>query len=302
MLLTSLLMLTACDDGGRNFVPEVDPNNPGIVHLGEFTPSPLAESRENAFFGTIGVVEPGKFGGATATFLGTGDEVCVWVDPESVFWNQAVAVQNRVGKYAYPDYFYDDGDLDIEVGLSAFYTGSPGVEMGDFQAVYEDSLGNESFIEFNECTITDIYGQAGAHSGRGTIEFCTIDTAAHPGKEYTIVLNTWSLPSDDYSLAYGLAVFEGSCSDLQDAGFAVQSDYGTNANVIAASPTGECFLQDEVGKSAGGEDLDFDTLERSFCAEEQTYHCCSYYPDNSHCSDEPTTEDICPANYLADFE
>jgi len=301
MLLTSLLMLTACDDGGLNFVPDPDPNNPGIVHLGEMTPSPVADARANAYFGTLGSVEPGKTGGATATFLGTGDEVCVWVDPESVFWNQSVAIQNRAGKYAYPDHFDDDGDLDIEVGLSAFYTGSPGIEMGDFQAVYEDSLGNESYIEFNECTITDIYGQSGAHAGRGTIEFCTIDTSAHPGKEYTIVLNTWSLPSDDYSLAYGFALFEGSCSDLQDGNYSATSIYGTTVNVIAASPTGECFLMNEVGLADGSDDEDFGWLEGSFCAEEQVHHCCVQYPENKHCSDEPTTEDVCPESYLGDF-
>ncbi len=295
-LLSALLLLPACfDRDGYEFVPGPDPNNPGLVHLGELTISPVDAITDNVIYGTLGPVEPGKYGGATASFIGTGGEVCVWVDPEAVFWNQAIAIQGKNNSYAYPDNVWDDGDLDLEVGLSAFYTGSPGVELGDFKAVFEDSLGNESYIEFNECTIADWYGQSGGHAGRGSVEFCTIDTSAHPGKEYTIVLETFSLPLDDFSLGYGLVVFEGDCNSVNDVGYRVTSPAGNSVTISASYPTGECLLRNEAGSA------DFTELELAYCADEQTYYCCTN-PDNSSCADEDVEDnDICPEEYINDF-
>ena len=97
-------------------------------------------------------------------------------------------------------------------GLSSYYTGSPGLEIGDFKGIYTDSLGNKVEIEYGECVQSSQY-TANAHAGRGAAEFCTIDTNNRVGVEYTVVLESFSIPLDDGSLSFGVAVLEGSCSD-----------------------------------------------------------------------------------------
>ena len=90
------------------------------------------------------------------------------------------------------------------MGLSSNYTGTPDLEMGDFEQAYEDSLGNVVTVNTNECVFVGSRGQNGAHAGRATPEYCTVDTALHPDRRYTIALDTWSLPMDDDLLSFGL--------------------------------------------------------------------------------------------------
>jgi hypothetical protein len=295
MLFAALLPSCFLADGAE-FVPPVNPDHPPVQNLGELTITDVSEvlNSEDVYYGTLGPSDPGQNGGATATFIGTGGDVCVLVDPEAVFWIQAITGQSPDEAYTYPDNPYDDGDLDLEVGLSAFYNGSPGVEMGNFEALYEDSLGNEVYIEFNECIQYDWYGQTGSHAGRATPEFCTIDTSAHPGKEYTIVLNTWSLPLNDYLLNFAVVVFDGDCETGLSAGFTTESPSGTTVTISSGYPAVECFLSNEAQDGDG----DFSELEKAFCANEQTWYCCDYNPDNPYCDDEPINDDNCIEEYI----
>ena len=83
-----------------------------------------------------------------------------------MFWNQSVAADNARTNYSYPDLEEDDGDIDMFAGLSAYYTGSPGVEIGDFTGFYPDSLGNQIEIEYGLCTQVGAQGQDDSHAGR----------------------------------------------------------------------------------------------------------------------------------------
>ncbi len=243
--------LTACD-GRTALMPEPNPDYPGVVDLGEVAvlqPSDIKGDSvyEMATYEILGPPEVGQRGGASASFIGTGGSVCVIVDPEAVYWSESVSIIDNKEKWAYPDNYLDDGDIDLEVGLSANYTGSPGIEIGDFEAVYEDSLGTESYIEFNECAIGGYLGQTDAHSGRGTVESCTIDTSGRAGKEYTVVLNTWSVPFDDFLLSYAFAVVEGDCGSI--------------------GALDECALPNESLSET------FGALEAAFCDGEQYTFC-----------------------------
>jgi hypothetical protein len=118
------------------------------------------------YYGQLGQPEDGGRGGATFTFKGTGGEVCIVVDPETVFWSQSVAPADRNDQYAYPDYYNDDGDLDLFAGMSSYYTGSPGVEIGDFTGFYSDSRGEVVEIEYGACFQTGSQaGMDNAHAG-----------------------------------------------------------------------------------------------------------------------------------------
>jgi len=289
-----LALMAGCDRDMIGLTPEPNDTYPGVVDLGEITPVLESDFLQNAsgssFNHILGPADVGKRGGATATFKGTGGKVCVVVDPESVYWTQAVAAEGANEAYIYGDNLADDGDIDLEVGLSAFYNGSPGLEMGNFEAVYEDSLGNEAYIEFNECTILDWYGNIGGHDGRGAIEYCTIDTSTHPNKDYTIVLNTFSIPVDDDLLSYAFAVVEleaGEGESLDDV--TCQSHLSLN----------ECTLCNEVGS------VDYANFEAAYCNEEQVAFCachpelcgeidCLTYPEYCLSEDDRADPEICP--------
>ncbi len=173
-------------------------------------------------------------GGVTATFRGTGNSVCVWVDPETVYWTQAVAAKptDSSKKYDYPDNLFDDGDIDLTVGQSLFYTGSPGVEIGDFKVNYDDQLGNPITISLQECVQTDYYGDPFGSGGRGTPEYCTINSTL-PGVSYTILMRTFSTPLDDDRLSFGFLLTDGTCASLINTG-----DVGTPAQE-------ECLIRQE---------------------------------------------------------
>jgi hypothetical protein len=269
LLVSCTLTAVSCDRLGRDYLTEPNENWPGVVHLGELPVLTDAEFQnpadriENITYARIGAAEPGTFGGATATFTSTGGSVCIIVDPEAVFWNQSVAAQGAKQAYSYPDNYRDDGDVDIEVGLTAYYDGSPGYEMGDFAAIYEDSLGNEVKLEFNECFMPGYGSTTDAHAGRAAIEYCTIDTSIHPGKSYTVVLNAYSVPLDDALMDYAVAIIDGACSDI-----------GQNAGGLD-----ECLLPQESrtpGKDASSllePDADFSMLESAYCNGELLEFC-----------------------------
>ena len=179
------------------------------------------------YYGQLGMPDAGVRGGASYTFTvptvtaieGVEDEpepienVCVVVDPETVFWNHSMAQLERETKPLIPDFHDDDGDLDLFVGLSSYYTGSPGVELGDFRGFYTDSLGRTIEIEYGECEQRgQTFGEH--HAGRGALEFCDIDVEGREGVQFTVVLETFSVPLNDGALGFGTMVFAGDCDDI----------------------------------------------------------------------------------------
>ncbi len=255
----------ACDRTGQDLTPVPHPDYPAVLELGELpvlTTAEWAAVRAGAAddveayvnYEQVGAPIPGEKGGVTFTFRGTGDDVCVFVDPESVFWNQSVAAAGTNSVYEYPDNTQDDGDLDIYAGLSATYTGSPGVELGDFIGQYTDSLGNVTDIEYNLCQHVGADGDSFVHAGKGAPEWCDIDTAEREGIEYTVLLRTFSLPIDDDVLSFGVSVFDGSCENLTECTIP-----GESRSIDA----------DDDGAREGN----FRALENAFCDNEQGDYC-----------------------------
>lgn len=268
----SLLLMTliGCDHTGFAFRPKVS-DAPAVSDLGELMPldverwntGAIADGAgaldatawpESIVYGEIGAAEnPGTPTGATAHFKGTGHNVCVVTDPEAVYWARSMASTGG-GRYKYDDNYKDDGDVDMDVGLTAFYTGSPGVEMGDFEAVYTDDAGVDHAIEFNECIMSGYGGSSDVHAGRSSPERCTIDTSQSAGVEYTIALRTFSLPLDDSRLAYAVGVFDvgtGGCDDVFE-------------NVEAE----ECLFTNETGLGTPGDEANgeyYTGIEQAFC-------------------------------------
>ena len=249
LLLTGLL-LAGCDRSGLDKVPQPNDDFPAVVEIGElevisgsqlltlreqlsgsaeWCANSASEPREEVgdrvqaddtplcYYGQVGLAEVGEKGGATFTFRGTGDNVCLIVDPEAVFWNQSVSATRPQSRYTYPDLEEDDGDIDMFAGLSAYYNGSPGVEVGDFRGIYTDSLGNQIEIEYGLCQQAGYQtGMTNSHSGRATVEFCTINTENYEDVEYTVVLETFSVPLDDGALSFGVVALDGSCSGIDE--------------------------------------------------------------------------------------
>lgn len=161
----------------------------------------------NTIYAEVGPATTTAYGGVTFDFIGTGGDVCIWVDPEVASWSPAVADKpvDSGKKWAYPDNVYDDGDLDLFAGLSVYYTGSPGESIGDFKVAYEDSLGNEIPISLAACPNTiGVIGDL-ASAGRGSPEYCGI-SATDIGISHTVLLRTWSTPLDDDRLSYGVFI------------------------------------------------------------------------------------------------
>jgi len=190
---------------------------PGIIDLGVLDPdtvSTLEEARAATLYGEVGATGTAQVGGVTFNFVGTGSSVCLWVDPETVYWSQSVGRQGGIEKWSYPDNMEDDGDIDMFAGVSVYYSGSPGVEIGGFEVRYQDALGNEIPVQFNECEIESVNITRGAHAGRGMAEHCQLSNT-QLGVDYTVVLETFSPPSDDNRLGYGLLFTDGPCLDLE---------------------------------------------------------------------------------------
>ncbi|MFM2162872.1 MAG: hypothetical protein RLZZ383_2384 [Pseudomonadota bacterium] len=218
------LFVAACDINQSQFVDDVIPGVPSVPDFGALTPVPvaddatpdglLADIQSNVLYAEIGPTGTSFQSGATASFLGTGGSLCILLDPELVSWVQSVSPTSPLSDFAYPDNIYDDGDLEIRVGQSVFYTGTTGQRLGNFQIRFEDSLGVETTQDKNACVYQgqtpDFPVQFG---GRAAFEACTVENTI-PGTSYTIALEGFALPVDDARLGFGLVVIEGACTDL----------------------------------------------------------------------------------------
>lgn len=264
LLLAPLaLALVGCDHTGDEFRPQVT-DVPSIVDLGELEviPSdvwgdPEFDITQYATYTQLGADEnPGKQGGATFEFAGTGGTVCVVMDPEALYWNVAKGI-DATRAYKYEDNYTDDADLDMDIGLTAYYSGSPGVEIGDFNAIYSDPAGEDHTLEFNECLQPGAY-QPYVHSGRGTTEACSISTDERAGIMFTGVVKTFSLPVNDSIANYAVAAFEVQPSGTGNACDQVKLWYGGEKTDL-----GECTLHSEANLGEGGDA--FSELEVAFC-------------------------------------
>lgn len=271
------LALLGCDHTGFAFRPEVS-DAPAVSDLGQIIPLDLDEwstaGRDPAAFpdsiiySEVGADEnPGNVTGATAHFTGTGGNVCLVVDPEAVYWARSLATSGA-GRYKFDDDFTDDGDIDMDAGLTAFYTGSPGVEMGDFKATYSDESGVDHEIEFNECVQTGYGGSADVHAGRATVEECIINTDQHAGIEYTVALRTYALPLNDSKLGFAVGAFDVG-SQKCDAVFGAEA---------------ECLFMNE---GTFGAESDRSGIEEAFCTGPSAV--------NSYC-EEHLADDNAPCN------
>lgn len=293
--------LAGCDySGDWLFAGAVD-GIPGVIDLGEVVPADV-ESRSDleasTIYGQVGPTGTAAIGGLTFTFEGTGGHVCLWVDPELVYWNQSVAAQRPTPRWTYPDNIQDDGDLEISAGLATYYNGSPGEQIGDFEVRYQDALGNPVEIALNECLISTQHVTEGGHAGRGSPEFCTIQNT-QPGVSYLALLETWSTPLDDDLLGFGIVVANGSCTDLQSSVSGLLGDtfeclvVGEGVDPEAANGPGPWLGLDAVPSYEGS--IDF---EEAFCgAEARMSDYCEAEADNKDC-DDPGTRCFCgdPAN------
>jgi len=241
-LLLATSSLAGCDYTGDFLFPEATPLEDVWVLTdpdGEFlVPADIATVEDiaaNTIYAEVGAPQTTANGGITADFIGTGGPVCLWVDPEVAFWNQAVfeRLDPEVRKWSYPDNVYDDGDIELFAGLSVYYTGSPGVSVGNFVVAYEDSLGNEVPISLASCPNQVGLQEEPAASGRGSPEFCTIQST-DLGISYTILLQTFSTPRDDSRLSFGFLLANGSCESLR------------NLVGSTTASTDECLIQGEA--------------------------------------------------------
>ncbi len=214
-----LLSLWGCDADGLPYMQNYDDGEllpAEVVNLDDADAPPLIQSYNSddfaPFIGELGPPDPSSVtgGGATTTFVGTGGTLCVVFDPQTV-WRDDFFIDGQADG-TWNNYTYDDGDADMRVGLSANYTGTPGVEMGSFESVYIDPLGTERTADLNLCYQPDINGYPGGTAGRATPESCSIDT--QEGVSYTVVLKTYAVPLDDNRLKFALALVEGDCGVL----------------------------------------------------------------------------------------
>lgn len=260
---------------------------------GDPVPSPIewcadpenvdAEGNPLCYFGQLSGSTDGVRGGATYTFsvpnapLSAGgdpiESVCVIVDPEAVFWNQSISPIEREEPYGFPDFPNDDGDLDLFVGMTSYYTGSPGVELGDFKGFYTDSLGRKLEIEYGECIQASGVrrGFNAAHAGRAAAEFCAIEVGSRYGVPFTVVLDTFSVPLDDGALSFGTMLVEGDCRGIVD----------------------ECTLRGESLEATVSTPVAKDCtpeLEEASCSARLQEYCCLH---PAMCWDEQAPDDAC---------
>lgn len=301
--IATLLAATGCDYSGDWLFDGAVEGVPGVVHLndelGEFTPATVegpAQVDQAVIYGEVGPTGTTEAGGATISFEGTGGHVCLWVDPELVFWNQSVSAARPNPTYSYPDNVFDDGDLDLYAGFSAYYNGTPGEQMGDFDIRYEDSLGNPIEIGLNECTISSLTASTGGHSGRGAPEYCTLRNT-QPGVTYMVALEAWSTPLDDSRLGYGLLVVDGTCGELQEAANVAHNEcliLGEAVDGSANDAPGPWVGADNVPSRAGSVDFEQAFCRggsnlTDFCATEAEQNDCSDPEARCYCGDPENT-------------
>ena len=285
LILTALVGLSACDYSGDFLFRGAVDGVPGVLIInnadGERLHDPAVVTnyeaiRENTIYFEVAPTGTAELGGATLDFIGTGGPVCVWVDPETAYWSQAIELQPTpfTRQFSWPDNFFDDGDIELTGGRSVFYTGSPGSRMGDFVLDYEDDLGNEVPISFVECepSIGRLNYADNAHAGRGAPESCNINSTA-VGVSYTIALQSWSTPLDDDRLSVGVLLARGSCDDLLAY---ASSEYSFNTQSVEAQQaecviTGESLRPVDPGPHYGHDAVDdltwpqSELFEESFC-------------------------------------
>lgn len=284
-LLFGVTSLAACDRNGRELVQRPDDNYDPVKDLGDVNVIPVTLAKSigevgceaedgtaNCLYDQVGTPPAGTRGGATFNFKGTGGTVCVIMDPEAVFWNTSISPTEANETYIYPDNIRDDGDIDLFGGLSSYYTGSPGVDVGDFTGYYTDSLGNTVEIDYDkDCSQVGKRGQSDAHGGRGAPEYCEIDTELLAGVDFTVVLQTFSTPLDDGVLSFGAMVVDAGCG-------------------IGGISVTECTIPSEALDPETGEPLpEFAGLEEAFCANQMLEYCCAH-PEM--CGDD-VADDVC---------
>jgi len=280
-LVLATALAAGCDYGGdflfsKNSIDDIwilnDPDGNRLVPADITSYDQL---KANTIYGEVGAPQTTGYGGVTFDFIGTGDDVCLWVDPEVAYWDESVAPRPTAGadKWAYPDNVFDDGDMDLLAGQSVYYTGSPGEAIGDFVVEYKDSLGNTVPISLANCPNAQSVWDVTVSSGRGSPEFCTIP-ATQVGIGYTALLRTWSTPLDDDRLSFGVIIANGACSNLQT--LAAASNPAADECVIqgeAITPEGNDYGPwygfDELNKAGRvwPGSIDF---EKAFCDPAQT--------------------------------
>ncbi|MEE2830071.1 MAG: hypothetical protein VX498_12850 [Myxococcota bacterium] len=222
------LLLFSCDLDPRPLLQNYDPDS-GTLLGPDVQDLDLVDAPPSIDGGTfIGEVRPSNVGsgqtsGATATIQGTGERVCVIVDPQSV-WRDDLQLVEGGAEASNPDmhdFPHDDGDLDLLAGLASFYTGTPGEEIGDFFGSFPDSNGVERAIDLNLCLMEDYHGQVGGTAGRASPEWCSFETLV--GVEYRIVLQVFSAPVDDNLLKFALEIRTGACPEVDEC--TLRGDY-----------------------------------------------------------------------------
>lgn len=165
------------------------------------------------YIGALGPSDTGsgEVSGATLTIEGTGERLCVIIDPQTVWRDdfQLAPGGTEFENPFYENFPYDDGDLDLLAGLSAFYTGTPGEVMGDFFVDFRDENGIERRVDTNLCLQEDTHGVAGGTAGRASPEGCSFETQV--GELYTIAVRVFSSPIDDDELTYAMSIRTGEC-------------------------------------------------------------------------------------------
>lgn len=310
MLAILLTTLVACDREGGLYNPQPNPDYPFLQDLGEFrvistedqqaaidgkefmswSDALVAEDdqgRSGVYYGGLGAPEDASYyGGATFTFEGTGGDVCVMMDPEAVFWNQAQSGEVTTSDFLYVDAVTPDGDLDLNVGLTAYYTGSPGVEMGDFGSIYTDAGGVDHTLDASECIQLGSQGTP-AHAGRATVEYCTINTDGRAGVSFTAVLDTFMIPQEDDVLHFSAAVFEGTCPGMPAAEEGLDDCVLTREVDGARDLTAEETSDDYCDNP--DEPWNFACLEKKFCETKRKQlntYCEDHFDDeNPPCTD-----------------
>jgi hypothetical protein len=263
---SSFLLLAAlvggCDIDQSRFVPDVIEGVPdapdfGVVELVTYDVETvdvdqlLADIRANTIYAEIGPTGTSLQGGATLSFTGTGGDVCVLLDPELLSWVQSVSPSNPLEDFVYPDNLFDDGDLDLRVGQSVFYTGTTGQIIGDFVIRFEDSLGVETLQNQNACIYPGSSPDFPIYfGGRGALETCAVESTI-PGTSYTVVMETFSLPIDDARLAFGVALIEGDCLQLDQVLASRMSDFYLRECIIRGEAVKPGSVQGALATQAG---------------------------------------------------
>jgi hypothetical protein len=213
----------ACDIDGRTLVQGWDPEAGAfrpvdVIDLDDLPDDERPDVDTGTYLGELGASYPGDgdISGATLSFEGTGDRVCVLIDPQSVLHDDRM-IDPSGAEGPNPlmqDFPADDGDLDMLAGLASYYTGTPGAVMGDFVNEVVDDNGVARRVDLNLCLQRDDDGQPGGSAGRATPEACSFETLE--AVPYRIALYVFSVPVDDDRLKYALEVRAGECPAVID--------------------------------------------------------------------------------------